>query len=242
MNELAKIETPKGLTMPCRTVPEAMLNTQIAFLLHTMEVKLGIKDTDENRIRIKALFEEVKKSAWGLSVEQMLKGFDLYINGKLSYNGKLLEPISGYLDIVLFKKIIQSYKEQKSPPYNVKSIVLAVWEHWKENKNLEVKGIIETFEYLYDKGLLPKKGVDEKVDEKYNSLMKSAQGYLWLPLWEKSKWFEKEDLADTPKYKELKEEMQTIKEGTHTDLMEKFKSLVLEGYFKKLKRDLNEII
>lgn len=241
--ELAKIEEPKGLAMPFRTLPEEKLNSLVAYVVSTLEVKLSIKsESEENQKRIMALLNEVKKSMWGLTPEYILKAFDAYVNGQLSYDNKPLTPVSGYLDIILFKKVVNAYKALNEPKQDLRAITLGVWEEWKEKKEIQGKGINEAFDYLYENGVLPNRDENQQVKDKYTKLMNIAKGHIYAVLLDKRKWMEKEDLADTKAYKELIDEMQSVVHNDHKDILPKFKSMVLEGYFKKLKHDLNKVI
>lgn len=233
---------PKGSTMPARTLTPEAFNTQIIHLLHVLELKLSLKDNEQNTKNIIVLKEAIEKTAWGMSFAQILEAFNLYIDGMLSYNKKPLEPISGYLDTILFKKVISAYRVLKDHKTNLKTIAISVWNHWKENKNLKFSGVVETFDFLYDKEFLPKKGSSEKIDKAYSKKMISAQGLIYAPMLDKARWFENEDLADTPGYRDLLYEMQTVKDRTHPDVGPKFKELVLLGYFEKLKTDLSDVL
>jgi hypothetical protein len=246
--ELTIIE-PKNPNVPFRALPEETLNMQIAFFCQWLELLLGLKATQENEKRLKFLMTQIKDTAWGLSVIQMKEAFQMYVDGKLSDNGKPLEVISGFVDTVHFKKVIRAYKNEKGPKIDHRQIALATYSHFKEQGTLmkgvekfskPIKGVVETFDYLYEKGLLPKR--DGEFEAHYNNKMKVAQAYLYAPLFDKRKWFESEGLTGVPEHKRLVEEMESIKNQEHKDLLPKFKQLVLEGYFKKLKNPLDKIL
>lgn len=241
--ELVKIEEQKGINVPFRCLPEELLNTLVGAIVSHLEVKLSVNaEKEENQKRIGALLIEVKKSMWGLTPKYILNAFDAYINGQLSYDGKPLTPVSGYLDTILFKKVVNAYKNIKEVKQDKKAICLSVYEHWKVKKDLKCKGITEAFDYLYEVGLLPKKGENEKIDKRYEGYMKHAQGIVYATLVDQQKWMEKEDLQDTPAYKNLKKEKQKVFKNDHKDINPKFKELVLKGYFTKLKHDLSKLV
>ena len=240
--DIIEHEEPKGLSVPCRALTEEMMNTQIAHLTHTLEVMLAVKDNKENEKKIRWLFDEIKRSAWGLSVSQIIEGFKLYVDGKLSYNGSLLEPMSGYLDTILFKKVVQAYKEHKEPQIDTKQVTLDIYHRWTQTKDVDPKNGPMVFDYLYDNGLLPKRGSDAKVDRVYEKRMTGAKGLLMAPIFDKCAWMEREDLADTPKYREMKQELQKIKNGDHPDINKVFKTNVVKGFFEKLQRPLTDMI
>ncbi len=240
---LTTADKPKGMTLPFRTLPESALNTIVAFIINHLELKLSVNsDKEQNQKNILALLKEVKESMWGLTPEYIIKAFDAYVNGQLSYDNRPLTPISGYLDVILFKKVVNSYKQFNQPKQDIKSIVVAVWEHWKSNKNLECKGTNETFQYLYDNGILPKLDKSTEVKKRYHLIMDGAKGTFYIPLLERRTQMEKDRLTDTPAFRELLKDMQNIKIGEHDGVLPLFRKRVLEGYFKKLKHDLTSII
>jgi len=241
-NKLSVIDKPSGLSVPARAVPEEQLNKQIAYFCEYIEKLLSVKDNENNVDRMKMLLMNIKKDAWGLSIQQMTDAFHYYIDGKLSYDKQPLTPISGYLDTILFKKVITAYKELKAPKMDLKSVVIATWNHWKTYDEMPDRGVTETFDYLYDKGLLPKRDKNEKVKERYENIMMAARGYLYAPLFDERAKLEKEGLKDIPKFVDIELEMQSIRNGEHDSILPKFKNLVLQGYFKRLKKDLTELI
>ena len=246
------LKEPKNTNVPCRALPEEILNTQIAYFCHWLELLLGVQDKKENEKRVMFLFKHIKEIAWGLSIAQLKEAFEMYVDGKLSENGKYLEPISGFIDTVLFKKVVRAYKQEKAPKMDMRPIALATYDYWLSNKKLEkqkddkkyvpVKGVVETFDYLVEKGLLPKKDQSEKIKKKYAFYMTNAKGRVYAWYLENLKWLKKEELGDTPKAKEIRKELQMIRDGSHKEVLPKFKQLVLEGYFKKIKRPLGEVI
>lgn len=241
MAELA-LKEPQGIKAPARTVPPELFNTQVVYFLHWLELLLGVKDTKENEKRIKFLHSQIQETAWGLSIIQLKEAFQMYVDGKLSYNNSFLEPVSGFVDTIQFKKVIQAYKQEKAPKMDLKEITKSVYGHWIEHQNLEgANGVELAFDYLYDNGWLPKKG-EERIDKAYNRKMEIAKGYVYAPLFDKRKWMQKEDLQDVGGFKKLNEEIQEVIQGDHPKVKEKFKQIVLEGYFKKLKKPLNELL
>ena len=235
-------DLPKGLNVPCRALTDEMMNTQVAYIGDQLEVMLSLKETRENAKKMAWLLLEIKNSAWGLSSNQILEAFRFYIDGKLSYNGSLLEPMSGYLDTILFKKVVQAYKEHKEPQIYTKQVTLDIYHRWTQTKEVDPKNGPMVFDYLYDNGLLPKRGSDAKVDRVYEKRMTGAKGLLMAPIFDKCAWMEREDLADTPKYREMKQELQKIKNGDHPDINKVFKTNVVKGFFEKLQRPLTDII
>ncbi|WP_163423846.1 hypothetical protein [Flagellimonas sp. CMM7] len=237
--------------MPARTLPEEALNTQVGYLLVWLEKLLGVKDTPENEKRIKFLVGQIKETAWGLSITQIMDAFKLYVDGKLSENGKYLEPISGFIDTIHFKKVIRAYKNAKAPKMDLKAIVISVNERYNEKGSLRdesqkpINGVSETFDHLYEIGLLPDKKKSKEVTDAYHKRKIAACGYIIAPLIDKKRWFEKEGLKGVPGHKEVIEKIETVKNYSHPEILPLFKLLVLEGYFKKLKKDgkhLKELI
>ncbi len=240
---ITKVEQPKGITLPFRTLPEDALNTIVAYIINHLELMLSVNsDKEQNQKNILALLKEVKESMWGLTPEYVIKAFDAYINGQLSYDGRPLTPISGYLDVILFKKVVNSYKHLNQPKQDVKSIVISVWEHWKTTKDLEVKGTNETFQYLYDNGLLPKLDASVKIKKRYHSIMDGAKGTFYTPLLDQRLKMERENLNHTPAFKDIVKQMQSIKIGEDERVLPLFRKRVLTGYFTNLKHDLTTLI
>lgn len=249
--EIAKIEQPKNLTVPAKALSEAKLNEQIAYLGVWLEGILSIKHDGTNEKRLLVLLPIIKESAWSLSISQIQEAFKLYIDGKLSYNNEHLEPVSNYLDTILFKKVISAYKQVSKKKYDPRESALKLYEKWRAGEKLsEQKGIEytqdplipEVFDYLYGK-VLPKKDENEAIRKAYARRMTAAQGHLYAPYIDKCKWMEKEDLADTPKFNELQEAMAKIRSLEDPRVNKKFKELVLIGYFEKLKgKHLNHIL
>lgn len=243
MEELVKIEE-KGMSIPCKALPEETLNAQVAKLTQWLEVLLGVKDTIDNHKRIASVMIQIKENAWGLSVNQIMEAFKLYVDGKLP-----LEPMSGFIDSIQFNKVINAYKQQKSPKVDNRQIMYNVNDYFINNKKLTdkegkmISGVVETFNHLYDVGVLPSRtGASDMVVEAYEKMMMSAGGFLLAPLIDERKKLYEEGMKKTPAYKRIQDEISSIRKQNHPDLLPKFKQLVLESFFRKQKRHLREIL
>ena len=236
-NESIKTQKPKGMGMPARTVPETEFVLQVAYFTAWLELLLGIKDTKENEKRILFLNQEIRKNAWGLSIEQMMEAFQMYVDGKLP-----IEPMSGFIDTIHFKKIIKLFKEAKSPKMDMGAIAINLFNKYQEKKHLKdaegntLNGCSEAFDHLYNIGILPKKDANEATKKAYYKRKISACGLVLAPMIDKKKWFEKEDLKGVPRYKELMLEMKSVHDQTHPDILPLFKRLVLEAFFEQVIR------
>lgn len=229
--------------MPARTLPEEQLNLVVAHFLIWLENLLGVKDNTENEKRIKFLFERIKEKAWGLSIDQLMEAFKMYVDGMLP-----IEPMSGFIDTIQFNKVVSAYKDAKAPQMDLKQISYSINDHFIQHNTLAkdgkpISGVCETFDYLYKNGVLPSRtGASEKVIEAYEKMMISAGGYLIAPLIDERKELQEDGLQKTPRFKEIQMEIQKIRKQEHPALKPKFKQLVLESFFKKQKRHLRDIL
>lgn len=112
MKELAKYEP---LSMPLRTIPPNQLDMQVIDVLGVIQKLLSITSNSKNDSQLPVLAAMVKDAAWSKSPKQIIEAFTLYVKCKLSLNGKMLEPISGHLDAIVFGKVMQAYTDQLPP-------------------------------------------------------------------------------------------------------------------------------
>ena len=242
--ELSEI---KGSNMPLHTLSEPVKLELTKAIMHYLIKIIGV-DVSKNPLKLSAVESMIEENARRLSPFQIKTAFDMYVKGSLPK----LEPISGLLDSITFNKVIKAYKESESPKIDLKSICVATQQHFIKHKSLQeeleekklvpIKGVVETFDYLYEKGVLPKKDLDENTQKAYSNKMKIAKGYVYGWFLDKKLWLEKNDLEDVPKHKEIETVLQEIKTGDHPEIMPKFKQLVLEGFFKKTEINLKNAL
>lgn len=246
MGQIAVVEG-KGMSVPCKALPEEILNAQVANFTQWLEILLGVKDNMDNKKRIASIMQQVKENAWGLSINQLMEAFKLYVEGKLS-----LEPMSGFVDSIQFNKVVNAYKQSKAPKIDNRHVMYNINDHFIKYKNLltdksdksskPILGAVETFDYLYKVGVLPKREKNKTVSTAYEKMMLSAGGYLLAPLLDERKKLQDEGFGRTPAFKRVQEQIMQIRRQEHPDLLPKFKQLVLESFFKKQKRHLRDIL
>lgn len=140
--------------------------------------------TGENSAdRLEVILPIIQKYAWTLSCKEIVKAFDMYIQNKLSYNGKPLEPRDNYLTPILFNKVIKAYKETNVHDSAVKNRP-ALPEPTEDDKNYSyaitcfdqfVQGydIPHNMSWIYD--YLEKKKVFEHTKEEKVLKVKAAE-------------------------------------------------------------------
>ena len=237
----------KGSNMPLHTLSSEVKLELIKAIMHYLIKIIGV-DISKNPLKLSAVEGMIEENARRLTPIQIKTAFDKYVKGSLPK----LEPISGLLDSITFNKVIKAYKESESPKMDLKTICVAIQEHYKKYESLQeesedkklvpIKGVVETFDYLYDKGVLPKKDLSENIQKAYANKMKMAKGYVYSWFLDKKLWLEQNDLKDVPKHKEIEIVLQEIKTGDYPEVMPKFKQLVLEGFFKNTQINLKNAL
>lgn len=242
MANITTTET-KNARVPFKALTEEVLNAQVANFTQWLENLLGVKETTENIKRITVLLKYIKEHAWGLTLEQTKEAFEMYVEGKLS-----VEPMSGFIDVTHFNRVINAYKEIKSIPVDRKSVPYKINDHYLKYKTLQdkdgkpVSGVLETFDYLKEVGVLPSRQRGPKTLAAYEKMMMIAGGKLLAPLLDERKKLYNEGVKNAPRYRDLQMEIQSIRKQNHPALLPKFKQLVLESFFKKQTRHLREIL
>lgn len=110
-----KVAVIKFDTVPMKALPsEDSLKVQIAHLSIWIEKILSLHgETSTNRLE--TLLPMISKSVGFLSLSDIKQAFMMYVECKLP-----LEPIPNYIDLILFNKIIQSYKKTRKVKKTIK--------------------------------------------------------------------------------------------------------------------------
>lgn len=96
--------------VPIKAIPTIKRQQEYLILIDWL-VKLLSLTGDKSADRLEAMIPMIEECAWSLSVEDIKKAFTKYVKGEL--NG--LEPVSNYLDPILFSKVIKAYKQTLKP-------------------------------------------------------------------------------------------------------------------------------
>lgn len=245
----------KGDLVPLRGMPEEVLNDKILNdLAPWLSQLLAIDDNEKNISRLEVLLPMIKESAWSMSVSEIKKAFLMYAKGELS-----IEPRDNYLTAILFSKVINTYKQQRrekpqiieKPMISEKEIkqnaIENIWLAWDEFEKLKRIPIEfhTAFDELYNRGILPAKGTNEKIDKKYDYHLHAAHLEVISPLMEIINKEKAKPGASTPKLLEAKKKYGEINRTgyNHTEIQKRFRIRVLEGYFAKTtKENLEQLI
>ncbi|HET8738050.1 MAG TPA: hypothetical protein VFM69_15775 [Pricia sp.] len=233
-----------GYNMPIHALPPKKWDEVICRGLVPRILMLLSVNLERNPERVAATELMIKESANRLSPEEIEKAFLMYVKGELAG----LDPMDGHLTPIVFNKVVNQYKQQRTTKTELlekpkitkqekisnaqKSAMLAFDEYRETKKVKEAYSVL--FDRLYDAGILPAKESDPRIEKRYDMLLTCAFGYVAAPIFDKLKWMEKEDLADTENYKKLVAEKHRIKDLRSAEIQSKFRCLVLEGYFKKI--------
>ncbi len=166
MSNIVRLEDKKHVKIPLRGLTEEARNALIFDLGDWLARALSLHG-EKSAERLEVLLPMIKNSAWGLSILEIKKAFEYYIEGQLS-----IEPRDNYLTAILFSKIIKEYKVaylskkmdaipqktedqlQKEKEYNdalMEDAVKRGKEQWKKNKTID-KYFQGQYLYLKAKG------------------------------------------------------------------------------------------
>lgn len=122
---------------------------------------------DNSADRLEVILPMIQKYAWTMSCEEIKRGFDLYIESKLSYNGKPLEPIDNYLTPILFNKVIKAFKDSHYYDNAIKKRpelpqpteddenyfhAMTCFDHFVQHDNIP-QNMIWIYDFLTEKGI-----------------------------------------------------------------------------------------
>lgn len=232
--------------VPIKAIPEQELN-RIIIDEFTEWVANLLSLTDEvSADRLMTALPAVKEHCWSMGFSEIKKMFEMYADNKLS-----IEPIPNYFDRILFGKIVAAYKQQRKPKVeliekpsmsqqeinqNALDKILLAYDEWKEKGDLPSDYSV-AFDRLYDLGILPDRESSEKIKKAYHGKLCRAHLDLIGPVLEKIQWAEKNELKDTPKYREYKKRYHELNDYNNPEVQSRFRCLVLMGFFKKTTKE-----
>lgn len=106
-------------------------------------------DGDKSVKRLEVLLPMIKDNSWRLSVDEVKEAFTMYAQGKLP-----LEPRDNYLTVVLYNKVIQLWKNQRTiKPKEMKELSEEEKDKIKLSNELTVlSGVINCFDAYVQTG------------------------------------------------------------------------------------------
>lgn len=105
--ELVKVE--KGDNMPIKALLEKTRKEKVLLLGEWLDGLLSLQGETSAK-RLEVLLPMVDEFCWSISIEEIRKAFMKYIKGELPG----LEPRTNYLDVILFGKVINAYKQHRT--------------------------------------------------------------------------------------------------------------------------------
>lgn len=141
------VKTEKGDVFPIKAMPEETRAKKVLELGIWLSKLLSLKD-ETSAERLEVLLPMVSDYCWSMTIEDIKKAFTKYVKGELPK----LEPKTNFLDVILFGKVISSYKQSR-PPIKPKTELPRISESEKEN--LIYMGLVNCFDsYLQDKKVI----------------------------------------------------------------------------------------
>lgn len=219
--------------VPLRGLPEKILSNQIFELGIWLERLLSLEGQKSTE-RMIVLLPEIKKSSWGMSIEEIKNAFIFYTEGKLT-----IEPRDNYLTVILYNKIINEYKSK----YKKKKVVKEKPKMTQQEKDEIMEEAISTaleiyknteainlpspkYDYLDSKGRLQKAfGLDNAKWKSYK-LTKYAKVKEELKYKYKNKKAKSRDEKDD--IKNIVRNLESAKNGL---VIIECKKQILESYF-----------
>lgn len=239
------MEIVKYENVPVKALPQDVLDKKVEEFGYWVSDLLSLTDMTAAK-RLDVLLPMIKELAWSMPLSEIKKAFEKYAWGQLP-----MEPMDNYLTPILFSKVITAYKQQRKPApvktelpqpseeeikENALANIMLAYDHWKEHSNVPTDYAV-AFDRLYEWGLLPDREANEAVKKAYHQKLCQAHLNVVGPILDKMQWSEKEDLKDTPKYKEMKKRYHELNDYNHPEVQARFRCLVLAGYFKKTDKE-----
>nr|WP_299488641.1 hypothetical protein [uncultured Allomuricauda sp.] len=159
--ELVKVEQTKGYLMPIHTLPPESWDDVICKGLIPKILMLLSVNIERIPSKVAATELMIRESANRISPKEIEKAFLMYIKGELQN----LEPMEGNISPILFNKVINQYKKQKSNGHGVNienEIIISAYNHYRVMSNLKLKHD-ECFDFLLHRQVF-KKG--DQISEK----------------------------------------------------------------------------
>lgn len=220
--DLAKLDNQ----LPIKAIPEAEFN-RILLMYFTPWLCGLLSLTDEvSANRLEVALPAIKEHCWSMGFSEIKKMFEMYADNKLS-----VKPMPNYFDRILLGKIVESYKQQKPKPKQIKQPeltqeekdiivymgVINCFDAYKQDKKIDVgKGYV--YDFFYELGKLPK-----HTETFRNDIKKRATAMLEDSL---------QDYNSKKLTTQLKDKITDIKKGK--GLRSKMKQIVLMDYFDEL--------
>lgn len=229
---------------------EVIQKTLIPELLSLLNVKLDTEKSAQNTFWVEAM---IKENAWSLTAEDIRKAFLMYVKGQLS-----LEPVSNYLDAILFNKVIGEYKQTRDVSSQlaepelkltdedkrenaVKNVLLA-YDDFKEHG--EVNSTYHTaFDTLYNGKILHQADESAGYAKWYENEQKRAWVKVHMYYKRKMQWCKENKLLNTREGQEMEKRWKETKSINDNEVQTNFKCHVITLFFQtKTKEELEQIL
>ncbi len=214
------------ISMPLRTIPPNQLDMHVLDVLGAIQRLLSIQVSAKNDANLPVLFNMIKDAAWSKSPKQIIEAFTLYVKCKLSLNGKMLEPISGHLDAIVFGKVMQAYTDQLPKPKPLK--IEQPKKTDKEKEDILAQGALRLFNEYKELGMVfpGNSHIYDYLNEK--GFIKPSKQF-----WKENELQAKINLrrSKTPLADSQIKKI-VVPKSTETEIMSETKRIILEKYFE----------